>query len=188
MIRAMFDEKGLPTAFYESGMHGDRIPAEAIEITEAQWLELINNAGRRRFDFANLAVVDYVPPPAPLDVAKLGMVERIDSHAAAIYSRWTRFEAEYRARESAAQAFRDAGYQGDPGLYVTSFAAPAGLTTRAAADAILAQDAALRAAQDSLAALRMRKYEVARAADAITSQTLADEIITEMDAIARRIG
>lgn len=112
----------------------------------------------------------------------------IDAKAAAIYAHWTRFEAEYRAREVAAQAFADAGYLGDPGLYVTSFAEPAGLTAHAATDAILAQAAALRVAQDALAALRMRKYEIARAVDAESAQVLADEIVAAMDEIMRRIG
>lgn len=125
--------------------------------------------------------------PPLVDLAtELG--KKIDDRAAAIYSRWTRFEAEYRAREAAAQTFKDAGYQGEPGLYVSSFAVPAGLTKRAAADAILAQAAALRAAQDALAALRMRKYEVARAVNAESAQALADEIIAAMDEIMRRIG
>lgn len=118
---------------------------------------------------------------------KAAYVATIDERAATIYSRWTRFEAEYRARESAAKAFEDAGHQGDPGLYVTSFAEPAGLTTRAATDAILAQAAALRAAQDALSALRMRKYEVARSTTVEVAQTLAEEIIAAMDEIARGI-
>lgn len=133
-------------------------------------------------------VLDSTLAQQQLADAKTRLFERIDSHAANIYSRWTRFEAEYRAREATAQAFKDAGYQSEPGLYVTSFAEPAGLTAQAAADAILAQAAALRAAQDALAVLRMRKYEVARAANAETAQTVADEIVAAMDEIMRRIG
>lgn len=134
---------------------------------------------------------EFLPPEpqvAHLDGVKAHLVGRIDDRAAATYARWTRFEAEYRARESAAQAFKDAGYQGDPGLCVSSFAEPAGLTTRAATDAILVQAAALRAAQDALSALRMRKYEVARSTTTEAAQTLADEIIAAMDEIARGIG
>ncbi|MCG8993331.1 hypothetical protein LH427_07795 [Laribacter hongkongensis] len=128
-----------------------------------------------------------VPEPAEPAASRDDLVRQIDDRAATIYNRWTRFEAEYRAREAAAQAFKDAGYQGDPGLYVTSFAEPAGLTARAAADAILAQAAALRAAQDALAGLRMRKYEVARASDVAVAQTLTDEIVAAMDGIAKGI-
>ena len=116
------------------------------------------------------------------------LLAAIDDCAAAIYSRWTRFEAEYRAREAAARDFVDAGYTGEPGLYVTSFAEPAGLSPRGAADAILAQASALRVAQNSLAALRMRKYEVRRAANAETAQLLADEIVTAMEVIAQGIA
>lgn len=128
-----------------------------------------------------------VAEPADVSTSTAGLMRQIDDKAATIYSRWTRFEAEYRSREVAAQAFKDAGYQGEPGLYVTSFAEPAGLTTRTATDAILAQAAALRTAQDALSALRMRKYEVARSTTVEAAQALADEIIAAMDEIARGI-
>jgi len=138
-------------------------------------------------DWVMLGVFDQ-PPPIDLADQQHQLVERIDTRAALIYSRWTRFEAEYRVREIAAQAFKDASYQGEPGLYVTSFAEPAGLTTRAATDAILAQAAALRAAQDALSALRMRKYEVARSTTIEAAQVLTDQIIAAMDEIAREVG
>lgn len=133
-------------------------------------------------------VLDEAIAVQQLATARAVLGERIDSRAAAIYTRWTRFEAEYRAREAAAQAYKDADYQGEPGLYVVNFAEPAGLTARAAADAILAQATGLRSAQDELAALRMRKYEVARAADIDAADALTVEITSAMDKIARGIG
>lgn len=39
---------GLPTAFYSDDVHSN-IPKEAIEITDEQWLECINNSGHRAF-------------------------------------------------------------------------------------------------------------------------------------------
>ncbi|MNT82622.1 hypothetical protein D3C72_2223780 [compost metagenome] len=68
---------------------------------------------------------------------------------------------------------------------MSSFAEPAELAARDAADAILTQATALRAAQDALAALRMRKYEVARSTTVEAAQVLTDEIISAMDEIAR---
>ena len=56
-------EDGFPTAFYDRDLHGDNIPADAIEITDEQWLELINNQGMRRF--VNGQVVPYTPPAEP---------------------------------------------------------------------------------------------------------------------------
>ncbi|MFK5639508.1 hypothetical protein ACI50E_16850 [Brucella sp. ZJ1_1] len=57
---AMFDEAGLPTAFYCEEIHGDSIPVGVIEITEDQWLEFVDNPGQRRWDSG--AVVEYSPP------------------------------------------------------------------------------------------------------------------------------
>jgi len=70
MKYAIFDEHGFPQAFYSPDIHGDKIPAEAIEITDEQWLEFINNQGRRRWDFEKKEVVPYVPSSPPLDELK----------------------------------------------------------------------------------------------------------------------
>jgi len=67
MKYAVFDEHGFPQAFYSPDIHGDKIPAEAIEITDEQWLEFINNQGKRRWDFEKKEVVEYVPPPPSLE-------------------------------------------------------------------------------------------------------------------------
>lgn len=69
------DSGGFPTGFYNDAIHGARllsdgeanpatlIPANAVEITEAQWLEFINNQGLRQWNGSD--VVTYTPPPAP---------------------------------------------------------------------------------------------------------------------------
>ncbi|CUA82082.1 MULTISPECIES: hypothetical protein [Gulbenkiania] len=129
----------------------------------------------------------YTLTPYPLGQVIAQQIERIDARAEAIYRRWTRFEAEYRARAAAAQAFKDAGYKGDPGIYVTSFATPTGITLRAATDLILSQALALQVAQDRLAGLRMRKYEVARLTAAEEALAVTDAICAEMDTVEREI-
>jgi hypothetical protein len=63
MKYAVFDTAGFPTAFYAPEVHGDAIPAEAVEITDAQWLELVEHQGTRKW--VDGAVVAYEPPPAP---------------------------------------------------------------------------------------------------------------------------
>lgn len=63
---AKFDADGLPTAFYGDDIWGDNIPSDAISISDEQWLEFINNAGRRRW--ADGEVVAYEPPPASVPV------------------------------------------------------------------------------------------------------------------------
>ncbi|WP_273728100.1 hypothetical protein [Brucella gallinifaecis] len=61
---AVFNDEGFPTAFYWQDDHTPGIPVGAIEITDEQWLELIDNAGLRRWNGER--VVEYTPPePTP---------------------------------------------------------------------------------------------------------------------------
>lgn len=55
--------EGLPLAFYSSEIHGGNIPPDAFNITDEQWLECIENPGRRRF--VEGALVEYTPAPVP---------------------------------------------------------------------------------------------------------------------------
>ncbi len=60
---------GFPTAFYDRDLSGDSIPPEAVDITDEQWLELINHQGLRRF--VNGEVVEYSPPVEPVPPAPI---------------------------------------------------------------------------------------------------------------------
>ena len=62
MKYAIFDSKGFPKAFYDDEIH-KKIPKEATQITEKQWLEFINNQAKRIWDFTKNDVVVYEPPP-----------------------------------------------------------------------------------------------------------------------------
>lgn len=125
------------------------------------------------------------PPPPPFDRAAAAL--QIDEAVAAIYGRFTRFQLEYTEREAQAQAYRDAGYTGDVPPRVAEFAVPAGMQAQAATDLILAQAANLRTAQGELSALRMRKYEVLRAATYAAAQTVASEILAGVEAVGRAV-
>jgi hypothetical protein len=48
MKYAILDANGLPMAFYSDDIH-ENIPVDAIEITDEQWFECINNQGARQF-------------------------------------------------------------------------------------------------------------------------------------------
>ena len=110
------------------------------------------------------------------------LISNIDSHAATIYSTWTRFESEYRERQAAAEAFKTANYEGECSRYITDFAKRAGLNNKAATDLILVQAAGLEKLQMELANQRMRKYEL-KAPDLTLEQMQAtyDDIIKQMD-------
>lgn len=107
----------------------------------------------------------------------------IDNKAASITSHWTRFSEEYITREAQALAFKEAGYQGECGAYITMFSQRANLTPAQATDLILQQAEGLRALQEQLANERMRKYELDACATVEDIQTLTTEIITNLTTI-----
>ena len=112
------------------------------------------------------------------------LIEQIDSHAATIYSTWTRFESEYRERQTAAEAYKSANYEGDCSRYITDFAKRAGLNNKAATDLILLQAAGLERLQVELANQRMRKYELKVPGLTIEKmQSIHDDIIKQMEAL-----
>lgn len=111
-------------------------------------------------------------------------IANIDEHAAKIYNTWTRFESEYRERQAAAEAFKNANYQGECSRYITDFAKRAGLNNQAATDLILVQAAGLEKLQVELANQRMRKYELKVPGLTIEKmQSIHDDIIKQMDAL-----
>ena len=126
------------------------------------------------------------PPPPPFDPAAAAL--QIDEAVAAIYGRFTRFQLEYTEREAQAQAYKDAGYTGPVPPRVAEFATPAGMPAQAATDLILAQAVNLRTAQGELSALRMRKYEVLRAATDDQAQAFAAEILAGVAAVGANVS
>jgi len=127
-----------------------------------------------------------IPPEKQAALAadkQVKLIAEIDERAAKIYSTWTRFESEYRERQSAAEAFKNANYQGECSRYITDFAKRAGLNNQAATDLILVQ-AGLEKLQVELANQRMRKYELK--VPGLTTekmQSIHDDIIKQMDAL-----
>jgi len=131
---------------------------------------------------------DWVIPPEKLTALltdkRNSLIEQIDNHAAKIYRTWTRFESEYRERQTAAEAYKAANYQGDCSRYITDFAKRAGLNNQAATDLILVQAAGLERLQVELANQRMRKYELKAPNLTIEQiQSIYDDIIKQMDAL-----
>jgi carotenoid cleavage dioxygenase-like enzyme len=134
----------------------------------------------------------WVSDPAPYAVQppydRTGAATRIDDAVAAIYGRFTRFESEYVEREAQAKAFKNAGYTGEVPKRVADFCVPADLPPAAAADLILSQAEALRAAQDALSALRMRKYEVLRASSDGAAEALANQLLAQIQVVGGQVS
>lgn len=112
------------------------------------------------------------------------LIANIDSHAATIYSTWTRFESEYRERQAAAEAFKAANYEGECSRYITDFAKRAGLDNKAATNLILMQAAGLEKLLVELANQRMRKYELKQPNITLEQlQSIHNDIIKQMDSL-----
>ena len=113
------------------------------------------------------------------------LVDSIDDTAANIGSRWIRFAEEYKEREAAAIAFKEANFAGEVSVYISSFATVAGLDNQSASLLILQQAERLRALQQQLAVQRMRKYELKH--EALSDEELKnihDDIVSKMRQLA----
>lgn len=170
--------------FYAADMRGDyeaagSWPADSIEITAEQYAALLDSqaSGATIRPDGNGLPIAVFPAPATLVETKVRLSAAVDSEISDIYSQFTRFTSEYQEREAAARVFKAAGYVGDAGPWVMSFATPAGKTATQAVDLIIAQADALKAALAALGALRMRKYEIAGATSATAAQAIYDDIV-----------
>ncbi|OBX79839.1 hypothetical protein [Haemophilus aegyptius] len=113
------------------------------------------------------------------------LVDSIDDTAANISARWTRFAEEYKEREAAAIAFKEANFAGEVSVYISSFATVAGLDNQSASLLILQQAESLRTLQQQLAVQRMRKYELKHEALSDEErQNIHDDIIGKMQTLA----
>jgi hypothetical protein len=161
-----------------------RVAPEGPQLAEEKpfyWLECPDDC-KPNWTFDGDAFNPPVVPVIPLADLKASLIAAIDDRVAAIYSRWTRFQAEYELRESEALAFEAGGYVGEVPRQVAAFADRAGLAYQQATDLILGQAALLRTALANLGDLRMRKYEVAAAADVEAAQAAYDTIAALVDA------
>ncbi len=113
------------------------------------------------------------------------LMNNVDNTAASILSKWTRFAEEYKLREAAAIAFKNANFEGEVNIYISSFATVAGLDNKSATLLILKQAEGLRALQEQLAVQRMRKYELKH--EELSNEELQrihDDIISTMQQLA----
>ncbi len=84
MIYAKFDEMGFPIGFWIPEACSDPeavIPTDAIVITEAQHLELLENSGGRRFVDGELVVVEPSDVPATISDYENAIQNLVDSTA-----------------------------------------------------------------------------------------------------------
>lgn len=92
MKHALLNDNGLPMAFYDDNIHSD-IPAEAIEITDEQWLDCINNHGARKF--MDGSVVEHVYQPSESDM----LVQKLNDARQYLMSTDHKFYGDYEPKE-----------------------------------------------------------------------------------------
>lgn len=189
--------------FYIEDLHD--IPQGATGISEETYRTLLDGQAAGKQIIANKQGNPVLVDPQPSAAHKLNLdtltweisaekqtalladtqtrlIGNIDEHAATIYNTWTRFESEYRERQTAAEAFKSANYEGECSRYITDFAKRAGLNNKAATDLILVQAAGLEKLQVELANQRMRKYELKAPQLTLKQlQSIYDDIIKQMD-------
>lgn len=197
------------TMYFKDGFfddsYGGFVPEGAVEISQDKYIELLNGQSQGKQIIADKTGYPVLIDPQPSAAHELNrdtltwvisaekqtallaetqtrLIANIDEHAAKIYSTWTRFESEYRERQTAAEAYKAANYQGECSRYITDFAKRAGLNNKSATDLILVQAAGLEKLQMELANQRMRKYELKAPGLTLEQmQVTYDNIIKQMD-------
>lgn len=99
------DENGTPIGFYDDTIHST-IPTGAIDITDEQWIEYINNSGKLKFENGALVEYVYVPTLAEKKDSKRSIIKMDYENAVkamtgntdpAEMASWTKQEAEARS-------------------------------------------------------------------------------------------
>ena len=98
MTKAVFNADGIPLGFYNEEIHGENIPADAVEITNEQWLDLLAGCGRRAWRDGE--IVDVEPPVTEVPES-VTVVYGVD-----LWSRMTEDEADQVGGAMAEQSFR----------------------------------------------------------------------------------
>ncbi|WP_262522687.1 hypothetical protein [Agrobacterium tumefaciens] len=81
MIFAVFNEQGYPMGFYSDEVHGDNIPEGAVEISENEWQDLLDNPGRRKWIDGAVVAVEPPQPVATITDYENAIQNLVDSTA-----------------------------------------------------------------------------------------------------------
>ena len=161
---------------YEIKEYGP-IPAEYTTLEPGKYSKW---GGKKWIDDAELIA-------KALQQEKTQSINTIDDFMGKIYLKFTRFDKEYQLREDQAQAFKEAGYQGEMPEQVEGFAVNNDLTPQQATDLILAQAEKLRYALNELGKLRMQKYKINHQSTIEDVEKVRDELIGKIMDFAQKL-
>lgn len=157
------------------------IPADAVEITEQLYLDVIACpvAGKvRSHDSSGLPILIDPPPYVPTVDDLCNRIDTAADAARRAVAGDPLRAVEYDRAASEAQAFAAAGYQGEVPPMVAAWAI-SGRTPQQAADSILAEAAQYNGALVQLRTVRLQAKELIRAAMADGNVELAEDIAAE---------
>ncbi|MDH2092571.1 hypothetical protein N5K21_28055 [Rhizobium pusense] len=80
-IFATFNEDGFPTGFYSTIVVGEEYPGGAIEITNEQWSEFVNNSGRRKWVNGEVVLAEPITAPPTITDYENAIQNLVDSTA-----------------------------------------------------------------------------------------------------------
>lgn len=166
--------------FYVQGRH-ENIPADAVDITEQRYLELLIAIGAGQTIVRGpqgAPVAQPVPAAVPTDTQLCARIDQAADAARRAVAGDPLRAVEYDRAASEAQAFAASNYQGDVPPMVAAWAIN-GRTAQQAADDILREAALYNGALVQLRATRLQAKELIRAAMADGNVELAEDIAAE---------
>lgn len=185
--------------FYVKSIHGDAIPADALEITATYHAELLaaQSAGKRIEPDADGYPVAVDPPVPTLAEVQAAALTSIDAEAGAARARYITVaagqEATYMLKEAQARSYKAAGY---PTASVSDYpmvdaeamamhgAAPTAAQIKTAADGIIAQaDAWITKAALIERARIAGKRAVSAAVDVAAAESARAAAVAELGAL-----
>lgn len=176
--------------FYDAAIHGDNIPADAIEITAAEHTALLaaQSAGKRIIPDATGRPILADPPAPPLADVLASALTAIDTAAGAARSRYITTvpgqEATYLIKAQQARDYQAAGHTGNVPSLVQAEADATGETPQLACGRILAEEAAWVAKAAQIETARRRgKIAAQAAADIPAVEAARDTTIADLAAL-----
>lgn len=178
--------------FYSREFHDDNMPADVVEITAEEHAVLLAGQSQGQvIDFDAGGRPFLADPPPPSSAALCDLIDAAADAARKAVAGDPLRAVEYERAALEAQAFADAGYQGDVPPMVAAWAIN-GRTPQQAADNILGEAAQYQAALVQIRALRLQAKELIRthcaAGENALAKTIAEETVASIQSAVAGIG
>lgn len=181
--------------FYDAAIHGDKMPADVVEITAEEHAALMDGQSNGKLIDFREDGHPFLAEPPPIPVTAATLCAQIDTAADAARSAVAGDPlraVEYDRAAAEAQAFKDAGYPAAAVPRTVAAWAIGGRTAQQAADNILLESAAYTEALYQIREARLGAKELVRQAMAAgnvdQAQDIAAETIAAIESAIAGIG